>query len=351
MLFRSDGAALGRTEKTLEQVTRMALAVPGVARVMSVSGMSMLDNGAALANAGVGFIMLKPWRERGRAADQDIESISRRLQFAMGGLEDGIGFVVQPPAVQGIGTAGGLALLGPGVLAWTALFVLPVGLLLAYSVRERGLYGGVGAGFTLANYTRLLDPLYLDVFLTSLRIATIATVVAVLIGYPAALCIATAPKRLRTPLVLFVILPFWTSFLIRTYAWMVLLNPAGLVNRLLGAAGVGPAPLLYNDFAIVVGLVYAYLPLMVLPIYSSIERLGPAVREAAADLYARPLVTLWRVLVPLTLPGIVAGAIFVFVPSLGNFIVPDLLGGGKEVMIGNLIQAQFLQTQIGRAHV
>ena len=238
-----------------------------------------------------------------------------------------------------------LVLLGPGVAAWLALFVLPVGLLLAYSVRERGLYGGVGEGFTLANYTRLLDPLYLDVFLASLRIATTATVVAILIGYPAAFCIATAPKRLRTPLVLFVILPFWTSFLIRTYAWMVLLNPAGLVNRVLGAAGVGPVSLLYNDFAIVVGLVYAYLPLMVLPIYSSIERLGPAVREAASDLYARPLVALWRVLVPLTLPGVVAGAIFVFVPSLGNFIVPDLLGGGKEVMVGNLIQAQFLQTR------
>ncbi|MFM8944913.1 MAG: ABC transporter permease [Actinomycetota bacterium] len=203
----------------------------------------------------------------------------------------------------------------------------------------------MGAGYTLGNYARLLDPLYLDVFLGSLRIAATATVVALLIGYPAAFCIATAPKRLRTPLILFVILPFWTSFLIRTYAWIVLLNPAGLVNRVLGAFGIGPLPLLYNGGSVVVGLVYAYLPLMVLPIYASIERLGPAVREAAADLYARPLVALWRVLVPLTLPGIVAGAIFVFVPSLGNFIVPDLLGGGKAVMVGNLIQAQFLQTR------
>lgn len=238
-----------------------------------------------------------------------------------------------------------LALLGPGFTTWLLLFVAPVGLLLAYSFRNRGPYGGVGEGFTLANYGRLLDPLYLDVFLGSLRIATLATAIALLLGYPAALAIATAPKRLRVALVLLVVLPFWTSFLIRTYAWMVILNPAGLANRLLAAVGLGPAPLLYNEFAIVLGLVYAYLPLMVLPIYSAIERLGPQVREAAADLYAPPWVALLRVLVPLTLPGIATGAIFVFVPSLGNFIVPDLLGGGQTIMIGNLMQQQFLQTR------
>ena len=238
-----------------------------------------------------------------------------------------------------------LVLLGPGFTTWLLLFVAPVGLLLAYSFRNRGPYGGVGEGFTLANYGRLLDPLYLDVFLGSLRIATLATAIALLLGYPAALAIATAPKRLRVALVLLVVLPFWTSFLIRTYAWMVILNPAGLANRLLAAVGLGPAPLLYNEFAIVLGLVYAYLPLMVLPIYSAIERLGPQVREAAADLYAPPWVALLRVLVPLTLPGIATGAIFVFVPSLGNFIVPDLLGGGQTIMIGNLMQQQFLQTR------
>ncbi|MFM8998896.1 MAG: ABC transporter permease [Actinomycetota bacterium] len=225
------------------------------------------------------------------------------------------------------------------------MFVAPVGLLLASSFRNRGPYGGFGEGFTLENYARLLDPLYLDVFLGSLRIATLATAIALLLGYPAALAIATAPKRVRVALVLLVVLPFWTSFLIRTYAWMVILNPAGLANRLLAALGLGPASLLYNDFAIVLGLVYAYLPLMVLPIYSAIERLGPQVREAAADLYAPPAVALLRVLVPLTLPGIAAGAIFVFVPSLGNFIVPDLLGGGQTLMIGNLMQQQFLQTR------
>ncbi|GIU98262.1 MAG: hypothetical protein KatS3mg013_2065 [Actinomycetota bacterium] len=139
-------------------------------------------------------------------------------------------------------------------------------------------------------------------------------------------------------------LPFWTSFLIRTYAWLVLLNPVGLVNRLAQQLGLadGPLPLLYNEFSVVLGLVYAYLPLMVLPIYAALERLGPQLHEAAGDLYAAPRVVLARVTVPLAMPGIVAGCIFVFVPSLGNFIVPDLLGGGRKVMLGNLIQQQFL---------
>jgi spermidine/putrescine transport system permease protein len=168
--------------------------------------------------------------------------------------------------------------------------------------------------------------------------------VAFLLGFPAAYAIATAAKRWRLPLLLFVILPFWTSFLIRTYAWIVLLNPAGLINRVLIGSGLvdAPVPLLYNEFAVVLGLVYSYLPLMVLPIYASLERLGPAFEEAAADLYATRWQTMRKVILPLTLPGIVAGCIFVFVPSLGNFIVPDLLGGGQTVMVGNLIQQQFL---------
>ena len=205
---------------------------------------------------------------------------------------------------------------------------------------DRGL-----AAPTLDNYRRLFDPLYLKVLLSSVRLAGIATVVALIIGYPAAFCIATAERRWRVPLLILVILPFWTSFLIRTYAWLVLLNPVGLINEVAGWFGLGPFDLLYNEFAIVVGLVYAYLPLMILPIYASIERLGPAVREAAGDLYATPFSVLRKVLVPLTLPGIVAGCIFVFVPSLGNFIVPDLLGGGQAIMVGNLIQQQFLQAR------
>ena len=236
-------------------------------------------------------------------------------------------------------------LLGPGVAYWLVLFLIPVGLLLAYSFFTRGPYGGVRYDLTLENYRRALDPLYLRVLLTSLRIALASTALALLLGYPAAYFIATAPRKRRLLLLMLVILPFWTSFLIRTYAWIVLLNPVGLINKLLGLIGIGPLPLLYNEGSIVVGLVYAYLPLMILPIYSSIERLGDGPREAAQDLYARPWSTFRRVLLPLTMPGVVAGCIFVFVPSMGNFIVPDLLGGGQEVMVGNLIQQQFLSAR------
>jgi spermidine/putrescine transport system permease protein len=238
-------------------------------------------------------------------------------------------------------------LVGPGLIYWLLLFLAPIGLLLAYSLLERGPFGGVVTTFTFENYARALDPLFIRVLLTSVRIAAIATVVALFIGYPAALFISRASARWRMPLLFLVILPFWTSFLIRTYAWIVLLAPVGLINKLLIAMGLvdSPLPLLYNEFAIVVGLVYSYIPLMILPLFASLERLGPAPQEAAADLYASPLKVFRTVTVPLTLPGILAGCIFVFVPSLGNFIVPELLGGGRKVMIGNVIQQQFLQAR------
>lgn len=240
-----------------------------------------------------------------------------------------------------------IILLGPALGWWAIFLILPVGLVIAYSFFQRGTYGGVVLTFTLDNFVRLVDPLYLRVLLFSLRVATITTVIALLIGYPAAYFIATLPQRWRTPVLVLVILPFWTSLLIRTYAWIVLLNGEGLINR--GLEGLGlitnPLPLLYNEFAIVLGLVYGYLPLMILPIYSSIERLPPELREASSDLGANPLRTFFRVTLPLTVPGLAAGCIFVFVPSLGNFIVPDLLGGGLSIMVGNLIQGQFLKAR------
>ena len=240
-----------------------------------------------------------------------------------------------------------LLLLGPALGWWAVFLLVPVGLVIAYSVFQRGTYGGVVPTFTLDNFARAVDPLYLRVLLFSLRVAVIATVIALLIGYPAAYLIATLPRRWRTPVLVLVILPFWTSLLIRTYAWIVLLNREGLINRGLESLGLinEPLPLLYNEFAIVLGLVYGYLPLMILPIYSSIERLQPDLREASADLGGNPLRTFLRVTLPLTLPGLAAGCIFVFVPSLGNFIVPDLLGGGLSIMVGNLIQAQFLKAR------
>jgi spermidine/putrescine transport system permease protein len=230
---------------------------------------------------------------------------------------------------------------------WALLFGVPVGLILLYSFFTRGPFGGVEYRFTLRNFERALDPVFVRVLWGSLQIATVTTIVALLIGYPAAYFIATRSPRWRLPLLVLVVLPFWTNLLIRTYAWMVLLNREGLVNRLLIGAGIleRPLTLLGTRFAIVLGLLYVYLPLMIIPLFSAIERLGPAPRQAAADLGAGPVRAFLRVTLPLTLPGVMAGCVFVFVPSLGNFVVPDLLGGGKTIMVGNLIQSQFFQAR------
>jgi spermidine/putrescine transport system permease protein len=240
-----------------------------------------------------------------------------------------------------------LILLGPG-LTWLVIFLLiPLLLIFVYSLFQRGTYGGVVYDFTLKNYDRLISSLVLRIFLNSLWIALVTTVLALLLGYPAAYFIATSPIQWRTPLLVLVILPFWTSYLIRTYAWIVLLNREGLVSRLLLSLGIieQPLQLLYNDVAIIIGLLYGYLPFMVLPLYASIERLNPELREAAADLGATPIRTFLTVTLPLTLSGVITGAIFVFVPSLGNFFVPELLGGGQRIMIGNLITNQFLKAR------
>ncbi|HSK92851.1 MAG TPA: ABC transporter permease [Candidatus Angelobacter sp.] len=240
-----------------------------------------------------------------------------------------------------------LLLLGPAFAWWIAFLVVPVGLVLGYSLFERGEFGGVVPNLSADNYVRALDPLYVNVLLSSLRIAAIATGVSLLIGYPVAYFIATRPRRWRTPLLILVILPFWTSFLIRTYAWIVLLNREGLINRPLLNLGIieEPLPLLNNEFSIILGLVYIYLPLMILPLYASLERINPELREASTDLGASPARTFLSITLPLSSTGIAAGAIFVFVPSLGNFIVPELLGGGRSPMIGNLIQGQFLRAR------
>lgn len=240
-----------------------------------------------------------------------------------------------------------LVLLGPGLVWLVALLVVPCAVVFAFSFFERGVYGGIDYVFTLENYGRAVDPLYLSIFLTSARIAALATAVALVVGYPAAYLIATARKSWQVPLLILAMLPFWSNYLIRTYAWMVLLNNEGLINRALAWLGLidAPLPLLYNEFAVVVGLVYGYLPFMILALYSSISRLNPEIREASADLGAPGWKTFLRVTLPLTLPGVAAGSIFVFVLSIGNFITPDLLGGGRLKMVGNLIYDQFLKAR------
>jgi spermidine/putrescine transport system permease protein len=240
-----------------------------------------------------------------------------------------------------------LVLLGPG-LGWLAIFlVVPCAIVFVYSFFERGAYGGIDYVFTLENYVRAADPLYLSILLTSARVAAVTTLAALAIGYPAAYLIATAPKSWQMPLLILVMLPFWSNYLIRTYAWIVLLNSQGLINYGLQELGIinEPLPMLYNEFAIVVGLLYGYLPFMVLALYSSISRLNREIFEASADLGASSLRTFVRVTVPLTIPGIAAGSVFVFVLSIGNFVTPNLLGGGHSLMVGNLIFDQFLSAR------
>ena len=226
---------------------------------------------------------------------------------------------------------------------WMALFfAVPLGIVCAYSFLTRGEYGGVESPWTLENFTRLADPLYLAILWRSVWIAAVATGLCVALGFPLALFIARAGKR-KTLWLQLVLLPFWTSFLVRTYAWLFILRDTGLVNTLLQSLHLtrGPLPLLYNEGAVLTGLVYNFLPFFVLPMYATLERLDPSLLEASADLGARPLATLWRVIVPIPMPGIVAGAVLVFIPCLGAYLTPDLLGGGKTVMLGNLVQNQF----------
>lgn len=237
--------------------------------------------------------------------------------------------------------------LGPGLFYVTLFMAIPMVLVLSYAFLTRGRFGGVQMEFTLENFSRVLGSIYLSVIGESILIATITTILALLIGYPTAYAISRLPRKWRNIALVMVVLPFWTNFLIRTYAWIVLLNTEGPLNKGLIAVGIlnEPLELLYTRGAVIAGLLYAYLPLMILPIYASVERLDKSLIEAATNLGASRIRAFFTVTLPLTLPGTMIGAIFVFVPSLGNFIVPELLGGGKTVMIGNLIRDQFLKSR------
>ena len=235
------------------------------------------------------------------------------------------------------------ALLAP-MVGWLLLFVVvPALILLVYSFCERDELGGVVFSFTLENYERVFDPVYLRIFGRSIWYAGLTTVICAVVGYPVAYYIARAGESLRNRLLLLVMVPFWTSFLIRTYAWITILKQEGLLNGLVQAMNpaLDPFNLLYTPTAVVIGLVYAYLPFMILPIYGSAEKLDNSLIEAAYDLGAGPVRAFSSVIVPLTLPGIAAGTLLVFVPAIGMFAITDLMGGAKVPMIGNVIQNQF----------
>ena len=241
------------------------------------------------------------------------------------------------------GNVKAFGILSPCIFWIGVFFLLPLVLMGVYSFLERGLYGGVTWIFTWENYTRFVNPLYLKILLRTFRISFLTTVILLIIGYPMAYRIARADKRWRNILLFLVVLPFWTSDLIRTYAWMLILRDTGLLNNLFQSLHLisKPLTLLYTEAAILMGLAYVYLPFMVLPLYASIEKLDLTLLEAAEDLGATPFWRFLKVTVPLTKSGILAGSLLVFIPSVGAFVVPDLLGGAKAMMIGNLVQLQF----------
>ena len=225
-------------------------------------------------------------------------------------------------------------------------FLLPFALVLAIALGTNSpdSVPPVELGVSLKNFKLLFaDNLYLSAWLNSLRIAATSTLVALLLGYPMAYAIACATPERRPLLLMLVVLPFWTSFLIRVYAWIGLLDENGLLNQFLRWSGISadPGTILGTEWAVHLGIVYAYLPFMVLPLYAALEKLDTGLLEAAADLGARPLVAFLTITLPLSLPGIVAGCLLVFIPSVGEFVIPDLLGGTRTLMIGKVLWDEF----------
>jgi spermidine/putrescine transport system permease protein len=232
---------------------------------------------------------------------------------------------------------------GP-VALWLLIFqAIPLGLILVTSFGRRTPLGGIEWTFTLSNYARFFDSLYLGVLKDSFIVALVVTLATLVVGYPLAYWIAQRPPAKRATWLMLVIVPFWTSMLVRTYAWIFLLRNNGLINSFFKAIGLTEEgfKLLYTQGAAILGLAYMLLPFMVLPIYTAVEKLDGRLIRAAYDLGARPVRTFIQVVLPLTMPGVAAGAILVFVPAIGLFYVADLLGGGQTLLIGNLIQRQF----------
>ncbi len=250
---------------------------------------------------------------------------------------------------------------GPPLLYLVVFFAIPTLIMVVASFRYAGTWGGLApmlyqdaAGWrldlTLENYGRLFsDLIYARLFFRSLWYALLTTAFCLLIAYPLALLIARSHKRHRDLLVLLVILPFWSNFLIRIYAWIIILGPqsvfVGALNNVLELAGLGPVRLLYTPVAVVIGMVYVHLPFMVLPLYANLEKHDPALVDAAQDLGAGAWQRFWKVTFPLSLPGIYAGAALVFIPAFGMFAIPDILGGTGGTMIGNVIKQQFLDSR------
>jgi len=256
------------------------------------------------------------------------------------------------------GTRGKWLVSGPPLLYLIIFFAIPTLIMLAASFRTPGEFGGLAPlvdetgklDVNLESYARFFtEPVYFEVFLKSVVYALVTTFCCLLLAYPLATLIARSAQRYRDLLLLLVILPFWSNFLIRVYAWMIILGPnaalAKGVNGVLGLVGIAPVPLLFSSFAVLVCLVYVHLPFMVLPLYANLEKHDQALLDAAQDLGANAWQRFWRITFPLSLPGVYAGAALVFIPALGIFAIPDILGGPNDTLIGNLIKQQFLETR------
>jgi len=248
-------------------------------------------------------------------------------------------------------------LLSPATLFLGIFFLGPLAIMVVYSFLEPGLYGGVEWNFYHWSYGRILgwadgewedfDPVYIEIFLRSVRLAATNVLITLLICYPAALWVSSLPARVRTFVVFMITLPFFVSLVVRLFCWVLILRPSGFLSSTLMSLGLisEPIDIIFTETAVLIGMAYVLLPFMFLPIYASIEKLDHSLLQASSDLGATPRQTFLRVTLPLTRPGIAAGAVLVFIPSLGNFIVPDLLGGAKVVMIGNLVEQQFLSAR------
>ncbi|NTF44747.1 ABC transporter permease [Rhizobium rhizogenes] len=248
-------------------------------------------------------------------------------------------------------------LLGPVTLFLLIFFVVPLGIMMVTSFLTPGLYGGVEWSFYPDNFGRILgfanpqfeeyDPVYIAIFLRSIRIAALTVAATLLVCYPAAFYISRLPDKWKNFCLFLITLPFFSSLIVRLFVWVMILRPTGLINNTLMATSVISAPLemIYTDGAIILGMVYVFIPFMFMPVYASIEKLDWRLIQASLDLGAGPIRTFFRIILPLTTPGIIGGSIIVFIPALGNFVVPAVLGGAKVMMLGSLIEAQFLSAR------
>ena len=237
-------------------------------------------------------------------------------------------------------------LLAPATIWLFLLGFLPLVIVARQSFASRTTYGNIAWTWTLSNFRQALEPMYLAIYWRSLWMAVVVTLVCIVLSYPVALFLAFQVRPRWKPLLLtMTVIPLWTSLVVRTFAWTHLLRTEGIINTALLGLGLirEPLPLLYNDLAVFIGLVAGELPFMIIPLVASLDKLDRQLLDAAADLGATPWVTFWKVIVPLSRPGLVAGSALVFIPSLGNFVVADLLGGAKSILLGNVIWNQFFQ--------